>query len=62
MALFATLQEIQPRGGGGGGGDDLQERIQAFMVRVGDECALDANKLNIEEITSKLGEEARTPY
>jgi len=32
------------------------------MLRVSDECALDANKLNIEEITSKLGEEARTPY
>lgn len=32
------------------------------MVRVSDECALDANKLNIEEITSKLGEDARTPY
>lgn len=63
VELFATLQEIQPRdGASGGGGDDLQERIQAFMVRVADEAALDSNKLNIEEITSKLGEEARTPY
>jgi dynein heavy chain len=32
------------------------------MVRVADEAALDANKLNIEEITGKLGEETRTPY
>lgn len=32
------------------------------MVRVNDEFALDTNKLNIEEITGKLGEEARTPY
>jgi dynein heavy chain len=62
VELFATLQEIQPRSGSAGATDDLQERIQAFMLRVTDETALDANKLNIEEITSKLGEEARTPY
>jgi dynein heavy chain, axonemal len=63
-ALFKTLQEIQPRGGaaGGGEGQGIQERIQAFMVRVNDECALDQNKLNIDDIASKLGDEARTPF
>jgi dynein heavy chain len=61
-SLFATLQEIQPRGGGAAaGGDDLQERIQQFMQRVSDEAALEQNKLNIEEIHSKL-EEHKSPY
>merc|ERR1712178_108614 len=62
--LFKTLQDLQPRGAdaGGGGGGSLQERIQAFMLRVSDECQLDQNKLNIDDIASKLGDEARTPY
>jgi len=32
------------------------------MLRVSDECQLDQNKLNIDDISSKLGDEARTPY
>lgn len=32
------------------------------MHRVNDEASLDSNKLNIEDIASKLGEESRTPY
>jgi dynein heavy chain len=64
LSLFKTLQDLQPRsaGAGGGGGGGLQERIQAFMLRVADECQLDQNKLNIDDIASKLGDEARTPY
>jgi dynein heavy chain len=63
-SLFKTLQDLQPRdaGASGGGGGSLQERIQAFMLRVSDECQLDQNKLNIDDISSKLGDEARTPY
>ena len=62
LALFRALQEVQGGSGGGGGESSLQERIQAFMLRVSDEASLDANKLNIDDITSKLGDEARTPY
>jgi len=32
------------------------------MLRVSDEAALESNKLNIDDISSKLGDEARTPY
>ena len=32
------------------------------MVRVNDETSLDQNKLNIDDIASKLGDEARTPF
>jgi len=64
IELFRTLQEIQPKdaGAGGGGGVTIQDKIQEFMVRVNDEASLDSNKLNIEDIASKLGEESRTPY
>merc|ERR1712178_170656 len=45
--LFKLLQEIQPRdsGGEGGGGETVQEKVQAFMVRVNDEASLDSNNL-----------------
>lgn len=58
------LQEIQPRGGGsgGGGGVTVQEKILEFMHRVSDEAQLDSNKLNIDDIAGKLGEDSRGPY
>jgi dynein heavy chain len=64
LELFATLQEVQPRdaGAGAGTGGGLQEKIVEFMHRVSDEAQLDSNKLNIDDIVSKLGEETRTPY
>ena len=59
-----TLLEIQPRGGGAesGGVDTYQEKIQEFMNRVSDETQLDSNKLNIDDIDSKLAEDQRSPY
>jgi dynein heavy chain len=62
--LFRLLQEIQPRDAGadGGGSDTVQDRVQAFMVRVNDECSLDSNKLNIEEIISRIQDDSRGPY
>lgn len=64
VELFRILQEVQPRdaGAGGGGGGGVQDRIQEFMHRVSDEAALDSNKLNIDDIASKLGEDQRGPY
>jgi len=56
LELFKTLQEIQPKdaGAGGGGGGTLQEKIQEFILRVNDEAQLESNKLNIDDIASKL--------
>lgn len=58
------MQEIQPRDGssGAGAGGTAQEKIQEFMHRVADEAQLDSNKLNIDDIASKLGEDQRGPY
>jgi dynein heavy chain len=64
VELFRTLQEVQPResGAGGGAGGTTTDKVQEFMHRVSDEVQLDSNKLNIDDIVSKLGEEQRTPY
>ena len=62
--LFRMLVELQPKdtsGSEGGGGDGKQDKIKEFMVRVTDETALDQNKLNIEDIASKMSDE-RGPY
>merc|ERR1712048_1088511 len=60
--LFSTLVELQPKeavvAGAGGGRND---KVLEFMSRVNDEAQLDSNKLNIEDIASKLSDE-RTPY
>lgn len=37
----------------------MQEKIQEFMHRVSDEASLDSNKLNIEDINSKISDEQR---
>jgi len=64
IELFRTLQEIQPKdaGSGGGGGGGLQEKIQEFILRVNDEAQLESNKLNIDDIASKLLDDQRGPY
>lgn len=63
IVLFQTLQEIQPQGGGGGeGGNPVQEKVIEFIQRVNDECSLDSNKLNIDEIVNRIGDDARTPF
>ncbi len=64
ITLFRLLQELQPKdatGGGEGSGGGKQEKIQEFMHRVNDEVQLDQNKLNIEDIASKMSDE-RGPY
>lgn len=64
VQLFRLLQEIQPRDAGsdGGAGETVQEKVQSFMQKVNDECSLDANKLNVEEIISRIQDDSRGPY
>jgi dynein heavy chain len=64
LQLFGLLQEIQPRdaSSGGGGGNTVNDKILEFMHRVSDEASLDSNKLNIDDINSKISDEQRTPY
>jgi len=61
--LFKTLQELQPKdaAAGGDGGGTKQEKIQEFMHRVSEEVQLDNNKLNIDDIASKMSDD-RGPY
>ena len=63
VTLFRILQEIQPRGGAAAGsGNPLQERVVEFMAKVSDDAALDSNKLNIDEIVNRIGDDGRSPY
>jgi len=45
-----------------GAGGSAQEKVLEFMQRVNEEAQLDSNKLNIEDIAGKLGEDSRGPY
>ena len=61
--LFRTLQDLQPKDSSSGedGGSNRIEKSQEFMLRINDEVQLDQNKLNIDDIVSKLNED-RDPY
>ena len=61
--LFRTLQDLQPKDSSSGedGGSSKIEKSQEFMQRINDEVQLDQNKLNIDDIVSKLNED-RDPY
>jgi len=52
------LVELQPKDGGSseGGGDTVQSKVAEFMGKVSDEAQLDSNKINVEDIRSKLTE------
>lgn len=57
------LTELQPKGAGAGGdGGGANDAVNDFIVRVNDEASLESNKLNIEDIVSKLTDESRGPY
>jgi dynein heavy chain len=62
--LFAVLVELQPKdaGAGGDGGDTVQSKVAEFASRVADEASLESNRINVEDITSKLTDETRGPY
>jgi dynein heavy chain len=64
VVLFSTLQEIQPQGGGGGGegGNPLEDRVKEFILRVKDEHSLDSNKINVDEVNGRIGDDVKTPF
>ena len=62
--LFRILIELQPKdaGASGEGQDTVQSKVADFQARVSDDASLDSNKINVEDITSKLTDETRGPY
>lgn len=64
LELFKTLQEIRPKdaGAGGEGGGSIFDEVNNFISKVEDDARLEADKCNIEDINSKLGDETRGPY
>lgn len=61
--LFMMLAELQPKGAGAGGeGGGANDAVLDFIVRVNDEASLESNRLNTDDIGSKLTDESRGPY
>jgi dynein heavy chain len=62
--IFQMLIELQPKDGGSSeeGVDTVGSKVAEFMGRVSDEAQLDSNKINVEDIRSKLTEETLGPY
>ena len=62
--LFRILIELQPKdaGAAGEGQETVQSKVADFQGRVSDDASLDSNKINVEDITSKLTDETRGPY
>lgn len=63
--LFTLLQELQPKDDDneeGEGANVKNDRTNEAYSRLFDEVQVDQNKLNIDDITSKLEEDDRTPY
>lgn len=62
--MFKMLVELQPKddNAGGEGAETVQSKVADFMGRVSDEAQLDQNKINVEDIRSKLTEETLGPY
>lgn len=58
-ALFAMLVELAPKGAAGGdeNAPTPLSRFEAFEDRVSNECNLESNKPNVEDIRSKLGDD-----
>lgn len=63
--MFGLLNELAPKDSAGGDGaviDPVQEKVLEFMTAVNDTHSLDSNKINIDDLTSKIDNESRTPY
>jgi dynein heavy chain len=62
--LFKVLIELQPKdaGASGEGSETVGSKVADFAGRVADDASLESNKINVEDITSKLTDETRGPY
>jgi len=62
--LFYTLVDLQPRDASADaeGGMTVQEKTQEFQRRVSDEASLDTNRINMDDVLSKLSEDQKGPY
>jgi dynein heavy chain len=62
--LFKMLVELQPKdaAASGEGTDTVQSKVAEFMSRVSDEAQLDNNKINVDDIRSKLTDDTLGPY
>ena len=63
--LFLGLVELTPKDSGSqgeGGAQTVDDVVKEFMSRVADECNLDQNKINIDDVNSKLDDSSKGPY
>ena len=62
--LFKVLIELQPKDAGASteGAETVGSKVADFANRVSDDASLESNRINVEDITSKLTDETRGPY
>ena len=63
--LFKTLLELQPRDSSSGGEDIGQmklDKTKEVMNKVEEQVQLDQNKINIDDVNSKIPEDEKGPY
>ena len=64
LDAFADLIELQPKDAGGDdeGVATVDSKVAEFTERAMNEACLEANKINVDDIVSKLSEDMRGPY
>lgn len=64
LDTFAALIELSPKDGGSSeeGVATVDSKVAEFNERVMNEASLDSNRINVEDITSKLSDDMRGPF
>jgi len=64
LDTFASLIELSPKDGGSSdeGVATVDSKVAEFNERVMNEASLDSNRINVEDITSKLSDDMRGPF
>ena len=64
LDTFSALIELQPKDGGGSGEGvaTVDSKVAEFAERCTGEASLDSNRINVDDIASKLSEDMRGPY
>lgn len=62
--IFADLMELSPKesGDSGEGVATVDSKVAEFADRCLNEASLDSNRINVEDLTSKLSEDMRGPF